>query len=74
MNRNLASKYEVDIWWSEEDRVYVAEVPELPGCMAHGKTRADALANIADAIHLWLKTARELGREIPQPRQHLEFA
>ncbi len=69
-----ASKYEVRIWWSAEDGVYVAEVPELPGCMAHGRTREAALTNVNDAIKLWLKTARELGREIPEPRGHLEPA
>ncbi len=74
MSRTLTGKYDVNIWWNEEDRIYVAEVPDLPGCMAHGKTRNAALAHIGDAMRLWLKTASELGREIPQPREHLVAA
>lgn len=74
MSKTLTAKYDVNIWWNEEDRIYVAEVPDLPGCMAHGKTRDAALAQVADAMKLWLKTARELGREIPQPRAHLVAA
>jgi predicted RNase H-like HicB family nuclease len=74
MSKRLTDKYEVNIWWSEEDRVYVAEAPELPGCMAHGKTRETALANLNDAMRLWIKTAREDGAEVPEPRQHLQTA
>jgi predicted RNase H-like HicB family nuclease len=62
------SKYEIIIYWSNEDRVYIAEVPELPGCAAHGRTPAEALLNCQEAIDLWLDTARELGREIPEPK------
>jgi len=54
-------KYEIIIYWSNEDRVFVAEVPELPGCMAHGETEEVALKNIKDAIQLWIDTAREFG-------------
>ncbi|HWM94669.1 MAG TPA: type II toxin-antitoxin system HicB family antitoxin [Thermoanaerobaculia bacterium] len=61
-------KYEVIIYWSEEDRVFVAEVPELPGCAAHGDSPDSALANSQDAVELWLDTAREFGRSIPEPK------
>jgi predicted RNase H-like HicB family nuclease len=67
-------RYEIVIWWSAEDKVYVAEAPELPGCMAHGKTREQALAEIAEAIELWLETARELGRPIPKPKKRRALA
>ncbi len=60
--------YEVIIYWSEDDFAYVAEVPELPGCMAHGGSRQEALANVDDAMALWLETAREFGRPIPEPK------
>jgi predicted RNase H-like HicB family nuclease len=63
-------KYEVIIFWSAEDKVFVAEVPELAGCMAHGKTQAEALQNVNDALELWIETAREFGDEIPSPREH----
>jgi predicted RNase H-like HicB family nuclease len=56
------------IFWSNEDGVFVAEVPELSGCMAHGKSRDEALSNIKDAINLWLKTAAEFGDPIPEPK------
>ena len=74
MNKSPASKYEVHIWWSGEDQVHVAEAPELPGCMAHGKSREAALANLNDAIKLWLRAAREDGEEIPEPQRHLATA
>lgn len=61
-------KYEVRICWSQGDESFVAEIPELPGCMAHGDTPQSALANAQDAIGLWLDTARQLGREIPKPK------
>lgn len=60
--------YEVIIYWSEDDGAFVAEVPELPGCMAHGATRQEALANVDEATVLWLDTAREFGHPIPQPK------
>ena len=62
------------IFWSDEDRVYVADVPELPGCMAHGETQNEALKNIQDAMSFWLDIARELGRSIPEPRGRLMYA
>jgi predicted RNase H-like HicB family nuclease len=61
-------KYEVIVFWSDEDSTFVAEVPELPGCMAHGATPKGAVQNAQDAISLWLDTARELGRPIPSPK------
>ena len=60
--------YEVIIYWSNEDGVYVADVPELAGCSAHGATRDTALTNVNEAIQLWLDTAREFGRTVPEPK------
>jgi predicted RNase H-like HicB family nuclease len=69
------SKYEVIIYWSDEDRAFVAEVPELAGCAAHGSTQEAALANAQDAIRLWIDTAREFGDPIPNPKgRRLIFA
>jgi predicted RNase H-like HicB family nuclease len=62
-------KYEVVIFWSDEDNAFVADVPELPGCIAHGSTRADALRNIEEACALWLDTAAEMGRVVPIGRR-----
>jgi predicted RNase H-like HicB family nuclease len=68
-------KYEIIIYWSREDQVFVAEVPELPGCMAHGNTQQEALANANEAIQLWIDTAQEFGDPIPEPKgQRLIFA
>jgi len=61
-------KYEVIIYWSEEDGAFVAEVPELPGCMAHGSTQVAALESVHEAIELWLDTANEFGDPIPVPK------
>jgi predicted RNase H-like HicB family nuclease len=61
-------KYEIIIYWSNEDQVFVAEVPELPGCMAHGNTQDVALAHANEAIQLWIDTAREFGDPIPEPK------
>ena len=61
-------KYEVIIYWSNEDQVFVAEVPELPGCMAHGDSKAAALTNADEAIQLWIDTAQEFGDPIPEPK------
>jgi len=61
-------KYEIIIYWSQEDEVFIAEVPELPGCTAHGNMPNEALANCYDAIDLWLDTAKEFGRGIPEPK------
>jgi predicted RNase H-like HicB family nuclease len=62
------NKYEMIIYWSEADCAYIAEVPELAGCMADGKTRAEALQNAELVITEWLETALSLGRDIPAPR------
>ena len=63
-------KYEIILYWSRDDGAFVAEVPELPGCAAHGPTPQEALAAANDAIQLWLDTAREHGDPIPQPKGH----
>ena len=68
------SKYEIIIYWSKDDEAYVAEVPELPGCMADGSTYQEALANAETVIAEWIETAREMGREIPEPRGRLAYA
>ena len=64
----MNSKYEIIMFWSEDDGAYIAEVPELPGCMAHGDTKAEALANADEAIQLWIDTAEEFGDPIPEPK------
>ena len=61
-------KYETIIYWSEEDQSFIADVPELPGCMAHGATPEEALKNAQEAMQLWLDTAREFGDPIPEPK------
>ncbi|GAB6283774.1 MAG: type II toxin-antitoxin system HicB family antitoxin [Ignavibacterium sp.] len=61
-------KYEVIIYWSDEDNSYIAEVPELPGCMADGKSYKEALQNVEIVINDWIETAKELGRDIPKPK------
>jgi predicted RNase H-like HicB family nuclease len=67
-------KYEEIIYWSEEDQAFIAEVPELPGCMADGSTAQEALANAEVIAREWIETARELGRIIPQPKGKLVYA
>lgn len=67
-------KYEIIIHWSEEDSLFIAEVPELSGCMAHGDSYDDALKNIKEAINLWIDTAKEFGDPIPQPKGRLMYA
>jgi len=61
-------KYEIIIYWSEVDQAFVAEIPELPGCTAHGQTPEMALTNAQQAIQLWIDTAKEFGDPIPQPK------
>ncbi|MBI2907541.1 MAG: type II toxin-antitoxin system HicB family antitoxin [Chloroflexi bacterium] len=61
-------KYEVIIYWSNEDQAFVADVPELPGCMAHGQTQEAALQNVKDAMQLWIDTALEFGDPVPEPK------
>ena len=68
------SKYEVILYWSQEDGAYIAEVPELPGCMADGATYKEAVGNVEVVIQDWIKTAKELGRAIPEPKGRLMFA
>ena len=73
--RNMKqNSYEMIIWWSAEYEAFVVDVPELPGCMAHGATRQAAIKNAEDAIKFWVKTAKEDGAEIPEPRGRLVFA
>jgi predicted RNase H-like HicB family nuclease len=68
------AKYEIIIYWSKEDNAYIAEVPELPGCMADGKTYFDALKNAEVIIGEWLETNEELGRPVPQAKGRLMYA
>lgn len=63
--------YEIIIYWDNQDKIFVAEVPELAGCAAHGKTQIEAVRNVNDAIELWLETAREFGDTIPEPKERL---
>jgi len=67
-------KYEVIVWWSEKDKTYIAEVPELPGCMSDGETYEEALKNIQIIISEWIEVAKELGREIPKHKGKLMYA
>jgi predicted RNase H-like HicB family nuclease len=67
-------KYENIIYWSEEDKCFIAEVPELPSCMADGKTHKEALENVEVVIKEWIETAKSLGREIPKPKGKLSCA
>ncbi len=60
-------KYEIIIYWSNEDNAFVADVPQLPGCMAHGDSHEEALQNAKEAIQLWIETAKEFGDQIPEP-------
>jgi len=68
------TKYEVIIYWSDEDEAFIAEVPELPGCAADGETYQGALSNVEIIIEEWIETAQSLGRSIPEPRGRLVFA
>jgi predicted RNase H-like HicB family nuclease len=70
----MKPKYEIILFWSEEDGAYLAEVPELPGCMADGSTPQKALANAEKVIKEWIETAQSLGRPIPEPRGRLAYA
>ncbi|MEO8348649.1 MAG: type II toxin-antitoxin system HicB family antitoxin [Acidobacteriota bacterium] len=67
-------RYEVIIYWSKDDGAFVAEVPELPGCAADGRSYREALENAEKIIQEWIETARERGRTIPEPRGRLLFA
>ena len=68
------TRYEIILFWSDEDEAFIAEVPELPGCMADGATYQEALANAETIIQEWIETARELGRPIPEPKGRLFYA
>ena len=70
----MSLKYELIIYWSSEDQSFVAEAPELPGCMADGKTHGEALSNLEVVMSEWIETANELGRTVPEPRGRLMFA
>ncbi len=67
-------KYEIILYWSEEDGAYVAEVPELAGCMADGPTAREALHNVELIAQEWIETAQELGRAVPEPKGRLRYA
>ena len=69
----MSIKYELVIYWSEEDRSFIVEVPELPGCMADGETYEQAVANAQQVIAEWMETVRELGRPIPEPKGRLMY-
>jgi predicted RNase H-like HicB family nuclease len=68
------SRYELIIFWDESDQIFVVDIPELPGCMAHGSTKRAAIANAEAAINLWIETAKEDRVPIPEPRGRLLFA
>lgn len=68
------TKYEITLYWSNEDEAFIAEVPELPGCAADGPTRQEALAAVEIVINDWLETAQQLGRPVPAPKGRLLFA
>lgn len=68
------SQHEMIIYWDKTDNIYVVEVPELPGCMAHGKSKKEALENAEKAVEFWLKTAKEDGVQIPEPKGRLMYA
>ncbi len=70
----MESKYEIIIYWSDEDEAFLAEVPELSGCMADGKSYLEALQNVKIIIREWIETAVEMGREIPKPKGKLMYA
>ena len=74
MKRSGSPRFGLIIYWSEEDKAFIAEVPELPGCAADGKTYRDALAKVEVIIREWIETARQLGRPIPKPKGRLVFA
>jgi predicted RNase H-like HicB family nuclease len=67
-------RYEIIVYWSEEDQAFIAEVPELPGCAADGASYQEAIANAQEIIQEWIETAKSLGRPIPEPKGRLAFA
>ena len=70
----MKNRYELVIYWSDEDQCFIAEVPELPGCMADGSNYQEAVKNVEVVIEEWMDTARELGRNIPEPAGRLMYA
>ncbi|MEW6234281.1 MAG: type II toxin-antitoxin system HicB family antitoxin [Candidatus Omnitrophota bacterium] len=71
----MDNKYEIILYWSEDDQAFISEIPELPGCMAHGYSHEEALRNIHEAAQLWIDTALEFGDAIPKPKgRRLVFA
>jgi predicted RNase H-like HicB family nuclease len=70
----MTTRYEIIIFWSEEDQAFIAEVPELPGCMADGQTYQEALSNAETIIQEWIETAQEVNRPIPEPKGKLMYA
>ena len=70
----MSIRYEMVIYWSDEDGIFIVEVPELPGCMADGQTYQEAVANAETVIQDWIETAKELGRPVPQPKGRLMYA
>ena len=67
----MTMRYEINLYWSEQDQSFIAEVPDLPGCAADGETYQEALQNIEIIMQEWIETAQELGRKIPEPTQRL---
>lgn len=70
----MSIKYEMIIYWSDEDNAFIVEVPELPGCLADGQTCQEAVANVETIIQEWIETAKDLGRSIPEPKDKLIYA
>ena len=70
----MKTQYEMILYWDKQDKIFVVDVPELPGCMAHGKTRQEAIANAENAIELWVDTAKADGLPLPEPKGRLLFA
>jgi predicted RNase H-like HicB family nuclease len=73
-SHKIMSRYEIIIYWSQQDDRFIAEVPELPGCMADGKTYSETLRNAEEVMREWIDYAKELGREIPEPKGRLVYA
>ena len=67
-------RYEIIVYWSEQDKAFIAEVPELPGCMADGSTYEEVMKNVQVIIREWIETATQLGREMPEPKGKLMYA
>ncbi|MFC2126057.1 type II toxin-antitoxin system HicB family antitoxin [Bacteroidota bacterium] len=68
------NKYEIIIYWSNDDNAFIAEVPELPGCMADGNSYNEVLKNIQIVMQEWIDTARSLNRSVPEPKGRLKYA